>query len=163
MRLANRMSGSSVQAELQQDLRAIGRLPRWFASVQLVLFEAVLIPAYLHFEDGLYLFVILLPVMVFVLALRVGARLEGDALMVRGFFRNYAFQLERVETFVRLPYQGIWSGGAPAHWLGLWQIDVEGVHYSWSRSLPATMCSRTIATRLEGVLNSLVEAREATR
>jgi hypothetical protein len=161
--VTERVADSSDDVQLLADLRRIGRLPRWFATVQLLLLEAVAIPAYLHFGSLWYLAVITFPVVVLVLALRVRARLRGDVLLVTGFLRNYAFPLDRVETFVRMPYQGIWSGGAPADWLGLWQIDVEAVHYSKSHSLPVTMCSRATATRLEGALNLRVDTREIAK
>lgn len=148
---------STDDRQLQADLRLIGRLPRWIAVTQMVLLEAVIVPAYLANDNWWYIVPAAIPVAVVALALRIRARVEGDGLVVRSFLRNYTFQFARVEMFARMPYQGIWSGGGPAGWLGLNQIDVEGVHYSWSKSLPATMCSRATAERIESALNRRVE------
>lgn len=156
------MPSDPEDSQLHEDLRKIGRLPRWIATIQFLVLEAAFIPAFITYKNGWYVLIAAIPLVVVLLAYRIRARLDGHSLVINSFFRNYTYPLARVETFVCMPYQGIWSGGGPADWLGLYQIDVEGLGCSWSKSLPATMCTRKTANRLELELNQRVDLLQSS-
>jgi hypothetical protein len=138
-------------------LKPIGRLPRILALIQLAIWSAILGVASNVHSTTLPLVFLLLPATVLALSLRIRAWTSETAAVFRGFLITRTFQFDKVETFVYIDYQGIWSGGAPVGWCGLHQIDVELSNFRSSRSMPSTMCLRKDAIEIEHELNKKIE------
>lgn len=151
-------------SSLEADLAAIGRWPQVLALGQLVLFSGISTGVALYDHPSTVLWIVVgIPLIIFLLSLRLGASIEADALVVKSYMRTYRFPLEQIEMIVCQPYVGLWSGGTTAYWIGWRQLDVELAKGARSRSLPATMCGKSRARRLESALNSLIDERAVGR
>jgi hypothetical protein len=137
---------------LDADLRGVGFWPRLLSVGLLVALVACAVGAGYAWWWGA---LIAAGVLVVVLAFRIRATVTENEFVVRSYFRTHRFRLDDdAIVFVDVPYQGWWSGYAPALLFG-WgpaQIDVEGL-YRAGRSLPATMCGQGQAGRIADALN----------
>ncbi|WP_426323602.1 hypothetical protein [Microbacterium sp. E-13] len=145
-----------MRRSLARDLRAIGNAQRWASWLQFLLVTIVLLPAYVADHQLWVLVVLLTSLTIGALAFRVRAWIDHRVLCVRGHLRTHHVVLDDLETFVALTYAGAWTGGVSADWFLLYQLDAEYRGFARSQSLPATMCTRARAIRLEAALNAML-------
>lgn len=148
------MRSDLARQTLHSDLRGIGKWPRVLSVGCLTALAALTLLLGYAWWWGMLLagaFVLV------ALSLRVRAFVTDEEFVLRSYLRTYRFRFDQVIAFVDLPYQGWWSGYAPAELFGqgAYQIDVDKVGRG-SRSLPATMCGKKRSARIADALNKLL-------
>lgn len=141
---------SAALADLQEDLRRIGFVPRLFGVGFLLLMLLFAIFSWFHgWSPLLQAAFVVTPVVTLVCAFRVTAHLRGDVLVVRSYLRTQEISLRDV-SFSVAPYEGLWNTYRGAEgWLGgniyvlvAWYAD------SSSQEVKATVCFRRTAERI---------------
>lgn len=97
-------------AELNAALTVVGRLPRLLHGALFVFCVLVSLPAmHMHEPISWLLFASGVPLVMFILSLRIKAYATREALVVRSYLRTYVARYEDVLGFVEVGYAGIWT------------------------------------------------------
>lgn len=156
-------SVASVDAALAADLRRLGRLPAILPGALAVPLSVIPLSALLAGEPSSAVVVMALPSillwLVFLLALRIRARVTPRGLVLRSYLRTYDIEFDDVLAFGVVGYAGFWNRfvAAEGFWnFGLHMLCVDAVEGRQDMDLRATMCSRALATRIAVALNRRV-------
>lgn len=146
-------------AELNAALKVVGRLPRIVCGVQFAVFVLVSLPAMEKYNPFLWvLFVAGVPLVAFILSLRIKAYATRESLTVRSYLRTHTARYEDILGFDDTVYDGIWTGyTAPDWWTNRWLRMLSIVRLErLDIDLPATMMGRRSSKRIEELLNAWV-------
>lgn len=118
-------------ARARGALRSIGRLPRAFAILTLL----VAVFGSLNALEGDWIAALILMPPALLLAfvsLRVKAWIEADALIIRSYWRTQRIPLSRIRSVMPMPYEGWWVMQGPS--IGLYHLAIGVSDY------PETVC-----------------------